>query len=335
MVTVNDVAAKSNVSIATVSRVINQTANVKEETRKKVLQAIEELGFVPGPFALGVIKQVSRSIGLLLPQVTTPAFAHLVSGVENMARTHGFTLYICSTNYSTEVEHKSIRQLLLHYVGGVIVASGTDDERTRKILLESRRPAIFINREWHSQEFDSFYTDRLTSGLEAYKYLVSLGHKKIGVLMGDFETQGNHEKLEGILLAAAEQGRKINPELVLRCKDSTRGGFEGMNRLLVNNRVTAMIAFSDVLAMGGIRAAINAGFEVPREISFICLNNTDVAQNYYPALTSIDINLEELGKLACQRLFTRLSAKKKLPTVKRKIAPSLTVRDSCITPIRY
>ena len=332
MVTVQDVALKAKVSIATVSRVINQTANVKDETRQRVLQAIESLGFVPSPFAQGLIKQISRSIWLIIPQVTTSTYTHIISGVERMARMNGFILYVCTTDYSPKLEEESIRQLIMHYVGGVIIASGLDNENTRRILLEARKPAVFINREWSSKEFDSFYNDRLNYGQETLKYLTSLGHREIGLLVGDFETQGNQQKLEGIHLAASEKGLEIKPELVVRCQDTIKGGSEGMSRLLANGLTTAVIAFTDALAVGGIKAVKKAGLEVPREISFICLNDTDMAQNYYPMLTTVDINSEELGKMACNRLLTRIASKRKLPSVKKKVAVRLKIRDSC-TPV--
>ncbi len=333
MVTVQDVAAKAQVSIATVSRVINQTAKVKEETRRKVLQAVEELGFVPNPLAQGLVTQTSRSIGLIIPQVTTPAYAHIVSGVEHMVRSHGFTLYVCTTNFSTKMEEESIRQLIQHCVGGVIVASGLDNEGTRRILRDTNKPAVFINREWHSREFDSFYNDGLTCGRESYQYLISMGHRDIGLLVGDYDTDGNRQKLEGIYLAAGEQSQVINPELVIRCKDSMKGGVEGMSRLLQKGRATAIIAFSDALAVGGIRATKNVGFEVPRHISFLSFNNSDLARCYDPALTSMDVKPLDLGKMACQRLITRITAKKNLPSVKKKVAVSMVVRDSCTSPL--
>ncbi|MBS4024556.1 MAG: LacI family DNA-binding transcriptional regulator [Clostridia bacterium] len=327
-VNIKEVARKANVSISTISRVVNNSGPVKEDTRQKVIRVIDELEYVPNPLAQGLVKQTSRSIGLIIPKIAL-YFVHIIRGVEQVAKEHGYTLYICATDYSPEVEEDYIKQLILHSAAGVIIVSGQTNAATKKRLLADKMVSVYINREWNNPGVDSFYSDDLKATELIVNYLVDLGHRKLGVLAGDYETDENNNKLEGIFAIAKRKGLSVLPELIVKCPNTMAGGYEGAKKLLKAGRPTAVISFSDAQTVGAVHAAKKYGLKVPEEISFVGFNNTELAEFFDPPLTTVDMYPMKLGELACRRLFTQLLSKRKLPVLKKNLAVKLINRNSC------
>jgi LacI family transcriptional regulator len=331
MVNIKEVAKKADVSISTVSRVINNSGPVKETTRQHVLQIIDELEYVPNPLAQGLVKQTSRSVGLVIPKIAL-YYVHIFRGVEQVAKEHGCNLYVCTTDYCPEAEEGYIRELILHSVSGVIIASGLDNVNSRNKLFAAKKAAVFINREWTHPKADSFYSDDFKAAELVVNYLADLGHRNLGILAGEDNTDENNNKLEGISVIALKRGLSILPELIIRCPNTMAGGYEGTKKLLAAGarRPSAVISFADTKTVGGVHAVKEAGLKVPENISFIGFNNTEIAEFSDPPLTTVDMHPKILGELACRRLFTKLQSKRNLPTIKKRIKVNLIERKSCL-----
>lgn len=325
---IKDVAKKSGVSISTVSRVITGSAIVKEETKKRVMQAMEELEFSPNHHAQALINKKSRTIGLILPNLSIPYFTEIVHGVEKVAYENGYILFISNTNYSLLEEENRLQEFTAYHTDGVIIASGLSNPSARDAIIEKNMPVVFINRELSCDKVDCIFNDNYQGAKQALYFLKELGHKKIGIIAGDVETEENHLKLEGCMAAIEELGLTLNREIIFYGRNTVEAGMEGAEYILKTAKPTAIFAFSDAMAVGGINAVYKHGLSVPQDISFIGYNNSYFAKYFSPSLTSIDVRPEELGEKACRRLLENIEKKGNIKPVKEVLKVNLVKRNS-------
>ncbi|MGB9976572.1 LacI family DNA-binding transcriptional regulator [Thermovenabulum sp.] len=308
-VTIYDVARKANVSIATVSRVLNNSSLVSAKTRERVMKAIEELNFSPNVIASALTKKSTKTLGIVVPDISNPFFAELTRGVEDACNDFGFNLIICNTDNSIDKEVTYIKLLKQKSIDGYIISTAYYNDEIVLKMIKSNVPMILLGRDIECEgcNFDAVVSDNEKGGYLATKHLIDLGHQKIACLLGPPRVKVNLEREKGYLKAIHEANLKIYPELVGYGDFKVDFGYKKALEILTGKiKPTAFFAANDLTAIGVIKAAKSLGLKVPQDISVVGYDNTMLAELVDPPLTTISQQMKKMGYLAAEMLIKRI-----------------------------
>lgn len=341
MATIKDVARKAGVSISTVSRVLNGTAPISQETRERVLRAVDELDFHPNALARGLVTRRSKVVGLLISDITNPFYPEVVCAVEEAAATQGYEVILGNTRYDDERSRKFARTLIERQVDGVIVMTNRITTETLAKLAGSVGPTVVFDIDVDDLAakgliIDAVLLDFSKTTRIATTYLASLGHSRVGFVSGPCELETALRRKEGFLSGMQQAGLEIDGSLIEEGKFTLESGYEAMERVFarVDRLPTAIVAANDMMALGAMRAIWSRGLSVPEDISVVGVDDIAFAQAFKPALTTVALPRYEIGVEAV-RLF--IKAMKKSNVRRRKpmkvyLEPTLIVRESTAPP---
>jgi DNA-binding LacI/PurR family transcriptional regulator len=328
--TIVDVARQAGVSIATVSRVVHKSALVSDETRLRVEQVMADLNYTPNVVARGLVTRRSHTIGLVITSMADPFFPPIVQGVEETALDHGYSVLFCTSNNDPERELAVVRLLRERRVDAIIVAASRVGSLYQAHLEEIGAPVVLVNNEQSGAYTYSVGTDDVSGGHMATRYLLELGHRRIGFIHGALTKQSTHDRYRGYELALREQGLAPDPSLVAYGEGQAEGGRQAMTELLhKSERPTAVVCFSDLTAIGALRAARSAGLNVPRDVSVVGYDDIALAAYAEPPLTTVAQQTHELGRRAMLLTLDLLRGKE---AVSLTLPARLIERDSCTPP---
>jgi DNA-binding LacI/PurR family transcriptional regulator len=322
----SDVAKKVGVSEATVSRVLNGKAGVSESTRESVLTALDVLGYErPTQLRRGR----ARLIGLVLPELQNPIFPALAEVVGGALAQRGFTPVLCTRTAGGLSEADYVSMLLEQQVSGVVFAGGHYAERAAphdhyRLLHERGIPAVLFNAAIEHLEFPCVATDDVTAAEQAFTHLASLGHQRIGLVLGPEDHMPSRRKLESFTSLASEAGLSVAP--VEHALFSLEGGQAATTRLL-RHGITGVICASDVLALGAVRAIRRAGLSVPGAVSVVGYDDSAFMNCTDPPLTTVRQPIESMGKAAVALLVNQIENAAVHPE-ELLFEPELVVRGS-------
>lgn len=312
--TIYDVAKKAGVSIATVSRVLNNSELVSEKTKQKVKMAIEELNYTPNIIASALTKKSTLTIGLLIPDISNPFYSELSRGVEDACNDFGFNTVICNTDYCIQKETAYINLLRQKSVDGFIITTAHYNDENVINLATDNVPLVLLDRNIEKSDgydIDVVCSDNVTSGYLATNHLIQLGHKSIACFLGPPQIEVNIERARGYVKAIKEACLKIVPELVAYGDFKLDFGYKKTLELLNRGlRPTAFFAANDLIALGIIRALKSVGFSVPADISVVGCDNTILAELTDPQLTTINQPIREMGYCATEILIKKLKGER-------------------------
>src|SRR5687767_3227209 len=215
-VTIKDVARRSGVSSMTVSRVINDSERVSPETRRRVEAAIAELGYVPSRLARGLIRQKTGTLALIVPDVANPFFTLIVRGAEDVARRAGYRVILCDTRADLTIERDVIEEMLAHRVDGVAIAPVSDRSRTHlRRLAKFGVPFVLIDRTIPGVDSDVIVGDSVGGARRLVEHLISLGHRRIGLIVESDEVSTARDRRRGYVDALEAAGLPIDPSLIV------------------------------------------------------------------------------------------------------------------------
>ncbi|MBI9102416.1 MAG: LacI family DNA-binding transcriptional regulator [Spirochaetales bacterium] len=308
-VTIRDIAKHAKVSVSTVSRVLNEKPDVNEETKKRVTEAIEELGYSPNIVARGLVLQKSNVIGFIVPDIMNPSFPELARGVVARAKSHGYSVMFFDTNHDKRVEKEAIRLLQSKQVDGIILSfNQANKEELEKLKLE-KFPVVQIYRKSDESAISTIALDNFGSGYKAVKYLLDMGHRRIGHITTGNHSQSGYERLKGYRKGLDEADISYNEELIVEGENSVEAGTECMRMLLnLSERPTAVFASHDVMAIGAYEAVYNAGLSIPEDISIVGHDNLPLSVLVRPKLTTIDTHKRRLGEAGVDLLIEEMAA---------------------------
>jgi LacI family transcriptional regulator len=312
-VTIYDVAKKAGVSIATVSRVLNNSNFVSEKTRERVKRAMEELNYTPNAIASALTKKSTLTLGLLIPDISNPFFAQLARGVEDASVDFGFNTIICNTDYRFEKETEYIRLLRQKRIDGFIISTAYFNDENVINLVKSNIPLVLLGRDIEQEDVlvDVVVSDNVKGGYIATKHLIELGHEKIACLLGPPQVKVNVDREKGYLKAVEEANLKVNSELIAFGEFKVEFGFsKAIEMLSKEDRPTAFFAANDLTAIGVIKAARYMGFEVPEDISVIGYDNTILAEMIDPPLTTVNQQMRKMGYVATELLIKKIKGER-------------------------
>ncbi|MCJ7651088.1 MAG: LacI family transcriptional regulator, partial [Candidatus Lokiarchaeota archaeon] len=270
-----EIAKKTGVSIATVSRVINNSKLVKASTKKQILKVIKELDYRPNFFARNLVKNKSKTIGLLIPDIINPVFPEMAKGISDKAFLNEYTVFLCNTESSIKKEVELLKNLLEKNIVGIIFISTEmnkfkGDFQHYLYLYNKNIPTVFINGMLKDIDIPFVRINEVKAGYIATKHMLKKGLKKIAFLGGSLKFIPTYEKLRGYKKALKEFGVPIEKKYIIFDNYNLEIGFSNTLKLLeTSDRPEGIITASDVLAIEVIKASNIKGFNVPRDLKVI------------------------------------------------------------------
>jgi len=335
--TQEDVAREAGVSRATVSYVINNRTDgnvrISEETRCRVLEAIEELGYRPNVLARSLRQGQTHTIGMIVPDNTNPFFAEVARGVEDTSFEQGYSVILCNSDGDLDKELLYTNVLAEKRVDGILfVAAGMSTEHICA-LQERRMPVVVVDRDIPDVAVDSVMTANERGGWLATRYLIELGHRRIGCIAGPSDVTPSAERVTGYRHALREAGLPVDEVLILKGDFQYESGYQAARQLLsMEDSPTAIFACNDLMAIGTISAAVRLGRQVPADLSVVGFDDVPLASFANPALTTIVQPKYEIGVVAATMLLERMQDPDK-PPYRKMLDTELVVRQST-APVR-
>ena len=333
-VTIYDVAASAGVAISTVSRVLNDSDDVSDKTRARVLKSIDELQFRPDRMAKTLAQQQTHVLAVAIPTFTTPFHNELMKGIRYCLREEeqDFDLLLCDLG-SSDPPRELLNFLERGSVDGLLVAGVAPGKKAAEELRAWHTPVVLIGNSQES--LDSFYWDDLTGAKSAINHLLEQKHRRIGMIRTHTESPLQSRRVQGYRKALEEAGIPYDENIVRGGKTekhagfSEEAGYEAMQRLLaVDPPVTAVFASSDVQAIGAWKAIRDAGKSVPEDIALVGYD--DIKTSQFIGLSSVAQNMHDVGEEATQRLLYRLGHPEHSQRLSVLVTPTLQIRQSSI-----
>jgi LacI family transcriptional regulator len=319
----------------TVSRVINGAEGVREDTRRKVQEAIEQLDYVPNRLARGLTSSRSGTLGLVVPDVVNPFFTLVLRGAEAAARRAGYRLLVCDSENDPRREHEYIEDLVSYRVDGLLVAPASERSRAGLVpLLRRGFPFVLIDRSISELDCDSVCSDNVSGARRLTEHLIRIGHRRIAHLVGSDDNSTGRDRLSGYREALQAAGIEYSPSLLFHTTVDRIGGYRAVQSMLsLRPLPTAIFAVNNMTAVGAMQALRERGLSVPANIGLVCFDDVEHLAVLSPFLTVMDQPAETFGSLAAQLLAERIGGKASVNGRRIVLQSELIVRESCCVRI--
>jgi DNA-binding LacI/PurR family transcriptional regulator len=318
------VARRARVSTATVSRVLNNSGLVKNTTRARVLRAVDELKYSPNLHARSLAGGRSRTIGVIVSNIENPFFLDIYKAVEEGAHSNGYELVMANTDYSSERLVTSVRLMIGRRVAGLAAIVSEMDSDLIEELNGNRIPVVFYDVGAPRPNITNIRVDYRRGMEKLVFYLYSLGHRRVGFVGHHATLQPINERVK-VLLDAARRYTDLRVETAADT-DTLEGGRRAARALLAASpRPTAIVCVNDLTAVGALRELRESGLRVPEDVSVTGFDNVNLAQYCHPALTTVHIPRDQIGRTICECLMNPENAPLEHEFV---IDPELVLRDS-------
>ena len=299
-----EIAAHAGVSQATVSRVINNKPNVREETRRRVLAVIEELGYVPNAEARSLVTQRTTKIGLIVSDIINPFYPELVESVEEFARDSGYAILLCNTQRDPSKDQIYARFLIEQRVAGVLFTSITPQSNAPMQFLKAKIPFVFTNRYLRDIPVPSVLTDNVGGAYKMTEYLLELGHSRIAFIRGLLNTTTSQDRELGYRRCLTDNGLEVDETLLEQGDYTRRAAHEATVRLLqLPSPPTAIFCAHDYMAFGALDAAYDFGLRVPDKVSIVGFDNIELSSLKAISLTTVEQPIVEMARRAMEILL--------------------------------
>ncbi|MBP1996491.1 catabolite control protein A [Paenibacillus eucommiae] len=309
-VTIYDVAREAGVSMATVSRVVNNNPNVKPQTRKKVFEAIERLGYRPNAVARGLASKKTTTVGVVIPDISNSIFAEVARGIEDIANMYHYNIILCNADKKKEKEIRVINTLLEKQVDGLLFMGGVVTQDHIQAFNTSSVPIVLCGTKEEGNSFPSVDIDHEIAAFDAVNVLISQGHRNIGMISGTLEDPANgYSRYQGYKRALEEAGIPIRDNYVRVGNYRYESGIEATKYFLsLDPKPTAIFSATDEMAIGAIHTIQDHGLKVPDDVSVISVDNIRMASMVRPMLTTVAQPMYDIGAVS-MRLLTKLMNK--------------------------
>lgn len=323
-VSLAEVAAMAGVSAATVSRAINRPSMVKAELRGRVEAAVKALGYVPNGAARALASRQTFAMGAIVPTLNNTLFSGTIDAFQRRLDQLGYVTFVTSTEYDDEREVRHARSLVEHGIDGLMLVGYRHDSSLYALLRERNVP--FVN-SWAAQEDSPYpaigYSGQLGGELSA-NYLLSLGHRSFGVIIGNPAKNDRMEtRLQGIRAALGAAGVALHPDNIVFSGYSIEDGRQGCAELFARGaRPTAILAGNDILALGILLECMHRGIAVPGDVSIMGFGDSAIAANFIPPMSTVRISSGEVGTAIADYLVARAKGSDGvLPPVNLQLLP--------------
>lgn len=328
-ISIKDVAKEAGVSIATVSRVLNDIDVVNEETKKRVKDAIDKLGYMPNIVARSLKTQETRTIGIIIPDISNQFYPEVVRGAEDVSNIYNYNIILCNTDLDLEKEISYLRVLKEKMVDGVIYMSNSIQEGSLKLINDLHIPTVLIENTDEQNELPSVVIDNVQAAFDSTEFLIKKGNKKIAYI-GRGEQDRNAASLRylGYQKALKEHGLPFDEKLVYIGGSKPSDGYEGINSILKQAEFDAVFCANDEVAMGAINALREHNLKVPVDVDVVGFDDIYSAEVFYPKLTTVAQPMYDMGSVG-MRMLIKIINKEKLSQEHFVLPYQLIVRESC------
>lgn len=322
--TINDIAAHANVSVGTVSHVLNDTAAVREALKQRVLKSIEELGYSVNHLSRGLRRNKSNLIGVIIPDIMNPFFPAVVRGVEDLAFKSKYRVLLCNADNDLKKEEAYLADLQSFFAAGIILIPSID----HKIIGQGMPPVVCVDRKPPGWEGDSVTVANAEGGYLAAQHLIKMGHRQIGIVRGPLNVTTATERVEGFLRAMHEHDLTVPSEYLQSGSFDQESGYVCALRLLnLLPRPTAIFTASDLMAVGALGAIKSQKLKCPKDVSIVSFDGLAFTEMTEPAITSIFQPSYQLGYSAVRLLLERIDGLDS-PPQDIVLATELKMKDS-------
>lgn len=326
MATIKDVAKAAGVSVATVSRVINNAENVKEETKEAVQKAIEALHYSPNGLGRNLRMLETKRILVLLNTISNQFFSRVVKGIEDKAREENYTVMICTTRGNRKNLNDSIALLQSKVVDGAIMMTREMPEREFSALCKTY-PIVCACEPWKGKSAPRVGIDDFTASFDAVEFLIRRGKKRIALFEGGKGSYSSYLREQGYREALQKHQIPLEENLLFQEGYTYNAGIRAVDKMLnLKDLPEAIFAFADSTAIGAIKRLSERGISVPKDISVMGFDNTAVSEMCLPSITTVAQPQYEIGWKAMEILISQLNGVRKLKSI--TLPHQLIQRDS-------
>jgi len=333
--TIRDVANIANVSITTVSRVSNGSKGVSAKTRRRVLNAIKELGYTPSAMASGLKTNLSKCIGIAVPDTMGDFYGEIINGIESVATENEYNLVISLNHHIVREELSAVNFFKAKKVDGAILVTTSGDDEYIRSLKDEGYNIVLLDRDPHSLKVDTVKMDNFRGGYIATEHLLNLGHSAILFIQGFPYIDSSKERFNGYKRALKDNKIKFNSDFILSGDFLVDSGYLNIKKYLEEHGLnfTAIFTSNDQMAIGAIKALNDKGISVPEEVSIVGFDDSYISPYIIPPLTTIKQQREEMGKVAAELLLDRINSRHKEEKTPRQIIipVELIKRESAIS----
>lgn len=308
-VTMRDVAREAGVSTKTVSRVVNQQGEITDETRKRVLTAIEKLDYRPSKLARALVTQRSDTIGLMIGDIANPYFSEVARGVLDIARKFEYDIFLCNTDGEPETEKRALLSLIDHHIDGAVIYPTWKNKDWILDFAHRSCPLVLVNYRIDAVTGVGQIRTQIKKGaILGVNYLIEKGHRKIAMIAGEVGPMDEINRVRGYRGALEEHGLHFREEYVfLQGLPIISTGILAAKELLSKHpEITAFFCYNDLLAMGAIQGCKEIGVKVPENVAIIGFDNISFSALVSPALTTVHVDKYEVGRRATNLLLQLL-----------------------------
>ncbi len=317
----------------TVSRVINDSGYISQETRERVEAAILELGYIPNALARGLRFKKTSTIGLIVTDITNPFFTTIARGVEDVANEHNFSVFFCNTDESATEEAQYVNVLTQKQVDGLLLVPTEQAAASIKFLNTHGVPFVLLDRRVPDMQVDIVRCDSEQGAYDLIRHLLDLGHERIAAMGGSFKITSSIDRVQGYQKAMREAGMDHEAHRVYFTSFSVEGGYQAAKQALSEpQRPTALFAANNFIAIGAFRALREAGLKVPDDISLVSFDDLPAPIVLDPFVTIVEQPAYEMGRQATSLLFQRLNNEGPDEPQDIVLPTQLHIRQSSIPP---
>ncbi len=326
-VSIKDIARAARVSHSTVSRALHSSPLVNRETAERIRRIACEMGYRPSAVARSLVTRKTKTIGVVVTTIADPFIAEVVSGIEEVANDHGYSVFLANCNADPEREVKVVHSFHERRVDGILVTASRVGALYMPLLSEMKVPIVLINNQHPGEFVHSVMIDNVTASREATQHLIRLGHRRIAYIGDQFGFQSDSERFSGYRQALEAADLPFLPELVAHGDGKPEGGMRAMEKLLaLAEPPTAVFCYNDLSALGALRVIQWHGLNVPLDISIVGFDDLFIASYTNPPLTTIRQPKQQMGRMAMEillKLFSGLNS-----TTNIKVSGELIIRGS-------
>ncbi|MEB8433518.1 LacI family DNA-binding transcriptional regulator [Cocleimonas sp. KMM 6892] len=309
--TLQDVAAKANVSTATVSRCLNAPDKVRTEVQQKINQAIDELGYVPDGAARALASRRTNTVGVIVPTIDNSIFSKALQYLQTGLNKANYTLLLTNNSFSEEIELREVQTLLSRGIDGIVMVGAQHHPEIYKAINRYQIPIVNLWIYDPDSEYSCIGFDHIKAGKQITKHLLELGHESFGVISGTRENNDRaEERFKGLKQQLDEAGIILEDDRVIDCRFSVENGSKSFHKLLDRHPdITAIICGNDVLAIGALHGAQERGIRVPEDLSITGFDNIEILPFLKPSLTTINSPSRRMGEKAADYILQQIKDK--------------------------
>jgi len=328
-VTIKDVARKAGVSPSTASRVAGNYGYVSEKNRRKVLSAVRDMGYRPNAIARSMVTKATQTIGLVVTDILNPFFAHLTRGIEEITWQAGYTLILANTDEDIKHEEAVLHALQEKQVDGLIIIPASSNPSALLVnLYESGTPIVLLDRMVKDLSTDVILVDNEHGAYLAVSHLLEMGHRRIAMVIDNLDISTNTERLIGYRKALKEWDVPVVEELVQSCQYTQQSAYLIVKNMLAQTEApTALFTANNFLTIGALQALRELELNIPQDISLVGFDDLEWIGLNSPGLTTVAQPMHEMGRVAAQRLISRLNGEQ-TPPLEIRLKTQFIIRQS-------